>query len=120
MFDPTFPSPKSIDEGFRVFAARKPPCTSPASQAPTPLGLAPELIRITIVGAHQINKDGDHVSGGTAWFGNEDPRNISIKLSEELAGPGAGETGVLLMAISMLPTNAPLHISTNASNYEKT
>ncbi|KAG1794079.1 hypothetical protein EV424DRAFT_1274466, partial [Suillus variegatus] len=118
-FSPIFPSPKTLDEGFRAFVAQRPPCTSPASQTPTPQRRTPEIARITTVNAHQISIDGNHVSAGIAWFSNDDPHNVSVKLPEELAGPGAGEIGALLMAISTLQTDTPIHITTKTSKLQK-
>ncbi|KAG2102794.1 uncharacterized protein F5147DRAFT_654886 [Suillus discolor] len=119
MFSPIFPSPKTLDEGFQAFVTQRPPCTSLASQMPTPQRHTPEIARITTVDAHQINIDGNHVSAGIAWFDNNDPCNVSVKLSEELAGPRAGEIGALLMAISTLQTDTPIHITTKTLKLRK-
>ncbi|KAG1734359.1 hypothetical protein EDD22DRAFT_982468 [Suillus occidentalis] len=51
-----------------------------------------------MAGTHHVNKHGDHEAGGCAWFGNRDNYNLTIKLSEELATPGAGEAGIKLTA----------------------
>ncbi|KAG1760804.1 hypothetical protein EDD22DRAFT_780618 [Suillus occidentalis] len=54
-----------------------------------------------------------------AWFGNDNPCNIAVKVPEELAGPGAGEIGALLVAISSLQTDIPIHIHTRTSKLQK-
>ncbi|KAG1720646.1 hypothetical protein EDB19DRAFT_1587964, partial [Suillus lakei] len=112
IFNPVFPSPKTLDKGFRVFVAQRPPCSSLVSQTPTPQRPTPELAKVIMADAHQINNDGDHVSAGMAWFSNEDPRNTSVKLSEDLAGPGAGEICALIATISTLQADIPLQIIT--------
>ncbi|KIK32406.1 hypothetical protein CY34DRAFT_41349, partial [Suillus luteus UH-Slu-Lm8-n1] len=119
VFDPVFPSPKTLEEGFRVFVAQRPQSTHSARQIITPPGPHLRLANITTADAHLISKDGEHTSAGTAWFRNENPWNISIKLPDELAGPGAGEIGVLITAISSLPANTPLHIHTKSLKLRK-
>lgn len=119
IFDPIFPSPASIEEGFRVFVTQSPQCTITASQTPNPQGPAQDLIRVTIAESHRIDNDGDHVSGGVIWFGDNDPRNKLVKLPGELANPGAGEIGALLHAIDTLPLNAPIHVSTKTHKLGK-
>ncbi|KAG2744933.1 hypothetical protein P692DRAFT_201721023, partial [Suillus brevipes Sb2] len=84
VFNPVFPSPESIEEGFRVFVTQSPPSSSAASQSPAPQGPIPDLAKVTIAEAYQISKDGDHISGGVAWFGDNDPRNILVKLPDNL------------------------------------
>ncbi|KAG1745582.1 hypothetical protein EDD22DRAFT_786041 [Suillus occidentalis] len=119
MFSPIFPSPKSICEGFRAFVTQKPPCTSPASQTPIPQRHTPGLAKIITIDTHQISDDGDHLSAGIAWFGEDDHRNVTVKLPEELASPGAGEIGALLVAISSLQADTPVHIHTKTSKLRK-
>lgn len=68
IFNPTFPSPDSIESGFHAFITPNPPCTSSACQAPKPPSEPPHLTNIIITGMHQVDKDGTYVSGGGAWF----------------------------------------------------
>ncbi|KAG1789813.1 uncharacterized protein HD556DRAFT_1213730, partial [Suillus plorans] len=96
IFNPVLPSPETLDEGFRIFSASDPPCTILASQTKVHQRAPPELIKITITGTHNVNKDGDHESGGSVWFRTRDTCNLSIKIPEELAAPGTGEAGALL------------------------
>ncbi|KAG2335438.1 hypothetical protein BDR05DRAFT_898537 [Suillus weaverae] len=72
IFNPIYPSPDSLSEGYRVFVSSDAPCSTPACQAPTPPGEPPQLTTITIAGTHRIDKDGFHISGGGAWFGMND------------------------------------------------
>ncbi|KAG2755616.1 hypothetical protein P692DRAFT_20869000 [Suillus brevipes Sb2] len=110
-FNPVLPSPETLDEtlddGFRIFSASNPPCATPASQTETHQRPPQELVKITITGTHNVNKDGDHKSGGCIWFGPRDTRNWTVKIPEELTAPGAGDTGALLTAITMLPPMPP-------------
>jgi hypothetical protein len=113
-FNPIIPSPETVAEGFRIFSNPNPPCPISASQTKTHQRPPPELVKITITGTHNVNKDGDHEAGGCAWLGTRDTRNLSIKIPEELAAAGAGEAGVLLTAITKIPSNAPIQITTKS------
>ncbi|KAG1771544.1 ribonuclease H-like protein [Suillus occidentalis] len=119
LFDPTYPSPDSLTDGFQVFTTLNAPCNVPARQAPKPSGEPPKLISIIITGTHKIDKDGYYVSGGGAWFGQDDQRNKSIKVPEHLAAPGAGEVGAILSALSSLPINAPLQLMVKSPSLRK-
>ncbi|KAG2097016.1 uncharacterized protein F5147DRAFT_583770, partial [Suillus discolor] len=81
-FDPTFPSPESLKDGFRAFVTSKQPCTSSAIQSPITPGDIPHLTTITITSSHRINRDRNYVSGGGAFFGQDDARNLSVNLPE--------------------------------------
>lgn len=118
-FDPVFPSPDSLEEGFRIFITPRTQCTYPASQTKPPQGPTTDLIKISVTGAHHLNQHGDHESGRCIWFGHNDNRNRTVKLPNELAAPGAGEAGTLLTAISTLPHNAPLQISLKSARLWK-
>lgn len=118
-FNPVFPSPKTLEEGFWAFVVHRPQSTYSARQAITLPGPHPGLADITTADAHLISKDGDHISAGSAWFRAEDTHNVSIKLSDNLASPRAGEIGALIAAISPLPTNTPIHIHTKTQKLRK-
>lgn len=119
LFDPTYPSPNSLTDGFRVFTTSDSPCNISAQQVPKPSGEPPQLISIIITGTHKIDKDGYSVSGGGAWFGQNDHRNRSIKVPEHLAAPGAGEVGAILSTLSSLPVNAPLQLMIKSPSLRK-
>ncbi|KAG1873501.1 hypothetical protein C8R48DRAFT_593872 [Suillus tomentosus] len=110
LFDPTYPSPNSLTDGFRVFTTSDTPCNIPAQQAPKPSDEPPQLINIIITGTHRIDKDGYSVSGGGAWFGQNDQRNKSIRVPEHFAAKGTREVGAILSALSSLPVYAPLQL----------
>ncbi|KAG2088265.1 uncharacterized protein F5147DRAFT_587724, partial [Suillus discolor] len=109
IFDPIFPSPDTLETGFRAFVKTQPQSTLPASQTTKPPGNPPQLINIVIAGTHQVNKDREYMSGGGAWISHDNPQNVSIKIPEPLAGPGAGEIGALLTVVTNLPKDAPIH-----------
>ncbi|KAG1760574.1 ribonuclease H-like protein [Suillus occidentalis] len=119
LFDPTFPSPDSLEAGFRVFVKPTPPCTIPAKQSPKPPGVTPQLINVTITGAHIVDKDGDYIASGGAWLGQDDRRNAAIKMPPNLASPGAGEIGAFLAITSSLPKDAPLHVMIKSPKIRK-
>ncbi|KAG1773495.1 ribonuclease H-like protein [Suillus occidentalis] len=119
VFDPTFPSPESLEAGFRAFVIPRPPHSTSAHQAPKPPGDPPQLVNITIAGTHLVDKDGDYMSGGGAWLGKEDSRNLSIKIPSHLATPGAGEIAAFLAIASSLPNNAPLNVMVKSNKLRK-
>ncbi|KAG1859326.1 hypothetical protein DFJ58DRAFT_658397, partial [Suillus subalutaceus] len=119
IFDPTFPSPDSLEVGFQAFVTPRPPCTVAASQSQTQPWGTQQLVNVTIMGTHLVDKDGDYMSGGGAWFGQNDCCNIAVKMPPNMATPGAGEIGALLMAISNMPKNTPLHVTVKSSKLRK-
>ncbi|KAG1849030.1 hypothetical protein F4604DRAFT_1497507, partial [Suillus subluteus] len=98
-FDPTFPSPDSLKAGFQAFVTPRPPCTITASQSQIQHQGTQQLINVTTTGTHLVDKDGDYMSGGGAWFRQNDCQNITVKMPPHMAAPGAGEIGALLMTI---------------------
>lgn len=64
---------------------------------------------------HLLNKNGDYMLEGGAWFGRDDDHNVSTNVPEHLAAPGAGEIGALLTTMSTLSKNAPLHVVIKSS-----
>ncbi|KAG1853362.1 ribonuclease H-like protein, partial [Suillus subluteus] len=58
-------------------------------------------------------------SGGGAFFGQNDTRNLSINVPERLACPGAGEIAALLKVAQSIPTNSPLHAVVKSSRLRK-
>lgn len=108
-----------LEDGFKLFTASKPTCIHPAGQTKVRQRPSPELITITVAGTHHVNKHRDHEAGGCTWFENRDNHNLTIKLSEELATPGAGEAGALLTVINTLPLDTPLQLTLKSSGLRK-
>ncbi|KAG1872259.1 hypothetical protein F4604DRAFT_1768284 [Suillus subluteus] len=76
-------------------------------KSPPPDNSFAESITAIIDSSYHVSKDGEHVSGAGAWFNTNDDRNVSIKLPDHLAAPGAGEIGAVLHVARTTPKMSP-------------
>ncbi|KAF7799856.1 hypothetical protein EIP86_011098 [Pleurotus ostreatoroseus] len=82
---------------------------------PAPQNLGPwmcsEAVTVYTDGACIRGGAADAVAGCGAWFGHDDPCNISIRLPETLPQTNqAAEIAAVLATILTVPSSAPLHI----------
>jgi len=88
----------------------------------TPLGQPhmannrPKKIYVITSGKHNINEDGDHISGGGAWFKNNTYPNVSIRPPEELSSIESGELSVILSVLKIVPKNKKLYLCIQSKN----
>jgi ribonuclease HI len=75
---------------------------------PCPPNTRPKKISAITAGKHAINENGDHISGGGAWFKKDAYTNISIKPAEGLSSPDSGELCAILRVLKQVPKNKKL------------
>ncbi|KAG1860932.1 hypothetical protein F4604DRAFT_1517677, partial [Suillus subluteus] len=110
-FQPALPTPASISNGFRIFTLKMPQSDRPAEQA-APSAQVNKATTLEIVVANKciVDKNGDLISGGGVWFNNADDRNMSLKMSEDMAANNGGLVLTMLKVIKTIPKNMPISI----------
>ncbi|KAJ7725883.1 hypothetical protein B0H14DRAFT_2641212 [Mycena olivaceomarginata] len=98
-----------ISKAFRVFV-NQPRSKNPAHQMRHYLqGNAPMPITVLIAGTSKVTDDSELSSGGSAWFGENDPRNRSIGVPTYLHSENSGELAAILSVIQTTPVEIGLN-----------
>jgi hypothetical protein len=110
IFDPNIYLEGPITNAMRVFTdGSKADNETPLGQ-PHSSNSRPKKISVITAGKYAINENGDHISGGGAWFKKDTYTNISIKPVEEMSSPDSGELCVILRVLKQVPKSKKLYL----------
>jgi exonuclease III len=114
LFNPSIKVEGNIEAYFRVFADPSAMCQDPGLRPTRPAGTVNIKTTVYVEGAHRVENGDQEKTGCGLWYGQNDPRNASLRVE---SGRDPKHTGVLnaaLWAISEEPPFNDLLIKTTS------
>ncbi|KAF5381553.1 hypothetical protein D9615_005523 [Tricholomella constricta] len=109
-FNQNYITQDNLTNGIRVFINDKTQTNSPATPIRDNTDNTPE-IRVWTDGSCIANGDENARAGSGLWYGENDQRNLAIKLPLDMEqSNNSGEAAAILIAARNAPPNATLHI----------
>ncbi|KAI0782454.1 ribonuclease H-like protein [Irpex lacteus] len=99
-----------IAEGFRVFTDPTVFKSRPGHRLARGIEVQDEAVTVYTDGSCIHNGDEDARAGSGVWFGNDDPRNIAVRVPGPHQTNQTGEIYAVNRAAAVVPPFAPLHI----------
>lgn len=93
-----------IENAFRILRLPTPRTESPATQHTAPIAATHPTVEIVYGSNHRIDDDGARVSSGSAFFTQNDPRNIAFCTTNDRATNDTGLLCAILESSTCLET----------------
>ncbi|KAI0677754.1 hypothetical protein C8Q78DRAFT_961890, partial [Trametes maxima] len=109
-FDPSVAVSGPIANAFRVFVRNDDKTSKAALRGVRHHEIPEEETEVYTDGSCDANGDAEAAAGCGVWFGNNDPRNMAVRLPHPDQTNQAAEVYAVTLACRSVPPFAPLHI----------
>ncbi|KAK7689889.1 hypothetical protein QCA50_006528 [Cerrena zonata] len=114
-FDPSITDPEDVTQTIRMFTSQRNDLSSKLpSLRPRYPRRAVEELTVYTDGSSLENGDENSRVGSGVWFGDNDPRNASIRVTRPGATNQTGELIAILVAAQRAPPDSLLHIKSDS------
>ncbi len=113
LFDPSVTDDAQLAALFRVFVTSNNRNTA-ARRPPRPFAICAEEVEVFTDGSCTNNGLGDARAGAGVWFGDDDPRNLALRVPGGTQSNQTGEIFAIAAAVEATPPFATLHVVTDS------